>query len=224
MNIDIINPHVMKILISARDKDSISSISSRIGLSYGWTHKWVKKLVSEGIFKEKWRGLELQKNNTTYKSILEFIKNNFNNAQFYYSVLNLFGIDYCLTKTDAVYFWTEGRYNIARYRDYYPVFVKINKKDYNLFLNYCKKLGLNINKKKGIFYSPKIIDIKNKNIKCSEKEELRVETLKDTIRFMKDNIYNFQPALEMIQEKYGKKLNINYSEANFYGKSSKQGK
>ncbi|MFW6283460.1 MAG: hypothetical protein ACOC1P_05410 [Minisyncoccales bacterium] len=219
MNIEMINPYVIKILISVRDKDSISSISSRIGLSYGWTHKWVTELISEGIFKEKWRGFELQKNNETYKNILKFIQTNFNNVQFYYSVLNLFGIDYCLTKTDAVYFWTEGKYNIARYRDYYPIFVKINKKDYDLFLMYCRKLGLNINKKKGIFYSPDVIDVKDKDIECTEKKELRVETLENTIKFMKKNIYNFQPALEMIQEKYGKKLNMKYSEANFYGKS-----
>ena len=48
MNINTINPHVIKILISVRENDSISSISKRIGLSYGWTHKWVVELVKEG--------------------------------------------------------------------------------------------------------------------------------------------------------------------------------
>jgi len=37
MNIELLNPYVMKILISLRNQDSISSISKRIGLSYGWT-------------------------------------------------------------------------------------------------------------------------------------------------------------------------------------------
>jgi len=212
MKIDSLNPYVIKILISARDYDSISSISKRIGLSYGWTHKWVKEMIKEGIFKEKWKGIVLQKENPLYKNILEFINKNLRNVDFYYSVLELMGIDYCLTKTDSVYFWTEGKYNIARYRDFYPIFVKIAKKDYKLFLEYCKKLGLKVNKKKGIFYYPEKVD----KINCVKKQRICVETLEKTIEFMKDNIYNFEPALEMIQGMYNKKLNIKYQEAGFY--------
>jgi len=210
MEIDLINPYTLKVLISARDEDSISAISKRINLSYGWTHKWTEQLVAEGIFREKWRGIELQKDNKSYKKILDFIKKSLVNVSFYYSALHLFGISYCFTKTDAVYLWTEGRYNIARYRDFYPVFVKIKEGDYSLFLEYCKKLGLKINAGKGIFYSPEIV----KDIKCEEKNGSFVETLDNTISFMKENIYNFQPALEMIQEMYKKGLNITYKEAN----------
>ena len=210
MNIELLNPYVLKILISARNEDSISSISERIGLSYGWTHKWIEELVKEGILKEKWRGILLQENNRSYQNILRFIKENLNNVKFYYSALQLFGIEYCFTKTDAVYLWTEGRYNIARYRDYYPIFIKIKEKDYSLFLEYCRKLGLKINANKGIFYSPEIV----KEVICTKKDNNYVDTLNSTIDFMKENIYNFQPALEMIQEMYNKKLKIKYREAN----------
>lgn len=210
MNIELLNPHVLKIIISARDEDSISSISKRINLSYGWTNKWIKELVKEGIFKEKWRGILLQKQNCSYKRILNFIKENLNNVQFYYYALQLFGIEYCFTKTDAVYLWTEGRYNIARYRDYYPIFIKIKEKDYTLFLEYCKKLGLKINSNKGVFYFTN----KVKEIACTKKDNKYVETLNNTINFMKENIYNFQPALEIVQEMYNRKLGIKYMEAN----------
>lgn len=208
MDIELLNPYVLKILISARKEDSISSISERIGLSYGWTHKWCMELVKEGIFKEKWRGIVLQEKNKKYKSVLKFIGDNLNNTGFYYSALELFGIEYCFTKTDAVYLWTEGGYNIARYRDYYPIFVKIKKEDYDTFTWYCKKLGLKINSGKGVFYSPEIVE----DIACVKKGDFYVETLGNTIRFMKENIYNFQPALEMIKEKYNKKLKIEYKE------------
>lgn len=210
MNIELLNPYVLKILISARDEDSISSISKRIGLSYGWTHKWVEELVKEGIFKEKWRGIVLRKDNPVYRSILKFIKENVSNVQFYYSTLSLFGIEYCFTKTDAVYLWTEGRYNIARYRDFYPIFIKVKETDYSIFLKYCKKLGLKINSGKKVFYSPEVV----KSIECTKKNNVPVETLENTISFMKSNIYNFQPALEMIQKMYKKKLNIVYKEIN----------
>jgi hypothetical protein len=35
----------------------------------------------------------------------------------------------------------------------------------------------------------------------------------DTIAFMKKYVYNFQPALEMVQEMYGRKLGVKYREA-----------
>lgn len=208
MNIETLNPYVIKILISARKKDSISSISKRIGLSYGWTHKWAKELIKEGIFKEKWRSLILQEKNKSYKQMLNFVKKALRNVNFHYAVLNLFGINYSLTKTDAVYFWTEGRYNIARYKEFYPIFIKINAKDYQIFLEYCKKLDLKINSKFGVFYSPEILD----NFKVIKKDNFSIEPLSETIEFMKKNIYNFEPALEMVKEMYGKRLSVKYKE------------
>lgn len=210
MDIDTINPYVIKILISVREKDSISSISKRIGLSYGWTHKWIAELVKGGVLKERWRGVDLQEHNKMYQGILKFIRNHISETSLYYSVLNLFGIGYCFTKTDAVYFWTEGRYNIARYREYYPIFIKIKSEDYPIFLWYCKKLNLKINAKKGVFYSPEIFD----KYKFTKKGEYSIEPLNETISFMKENIYNFEPALEMINEMYKKGLNVKYKEIN----------
>lgn len=210
MNIDSINQYVIKILISAREKDSISSISKRIGLSYGWTHKWVAELIKEDIFKERWKGIVLQKDNKLYKEILKFIGKSISKASLYYSVLPLFGIEYCFTKTDAVYFWTEGRYNIARYREFYPIFIKIKREDYPIFLWYCKKLNLKINSGKGVFYKPEI----SEDFKFIKKGDYAIELLDDTIKFMQKNIYNFEPALEMINESYGKGLIVKYREAN----------
>ena len=211
MNIEMLNPYVLKILISLRKEDSISSISKRISLSYGWTHKWVSELIKEGVLKEKWRGVTLNEKNENYKIITKFLRESLNEINFYYSVLNLFGIKYCFTKTDAVYLWTDGRYNIARYKEYYPIFVKIKKSDYPIFLEYCKKLGLKINSNKGVFYNIEVLN----NFECVKKKNSFVEPLNKTIDFMKKNIYNFEPALEMIKEKYNKKLNIKYKEVNY---------
>ncbi|MBU0930197.1 MAG: hypothetical protein KJ623_03950 [Nanoarchaeota archaeon] len=211
MKIELLNPYIIKILISLRKEDSISSISKRINLSYGWTHKWVSELVKEGILKEKWRGFSLEEKNKSYKKIIGFIKENLNDVNFYYSVLKLFGINYCFTKTDAVYLWTEGRYNIARYKKYYPIFIKIKKEDYDLFLDYCRRLGLKINLNKGIFYVCDVLE----NFKAIKKNGFYVEPLEETIDFMQANIYNFEPALEMIKEMYNKKLNVKYKEVNY---------
>jgi len=210
MNIELLNPYTIKILISLQENDSISSISKRINLSYGWTNKWVNELIKEGILKEKWRGVILQEENEKYKIIIKFIKETLNDVKFHYYALQLFGIDYCFTKTDGVYIWTEGRYNIARYKGFYPIFIKIKKQDYPIFLDYCKKLNLKVNSKKGIFYVPEI----SEDFKYVKKGNFKVEPLDESIEFMKENIYNFEPALEMIKEMYRKDLNIRYKEVN----------
>ena len=131
MKIETINPYVIKILISLRKEDSISSISKRINLSYGWTNKWVNELIKEGILKEKWRGVVLNEENESYKKIISFVKNNLNDINFYYSTLQLFGIDYCLTKTDAVYVWPEGGNIIPRIKTNNLIFFKFKVKNYN---------------------------------------------------------------------------------------------
>jgi len=211
MKIETLNPYVIKILVSLRKEDSISSISKRINLSYGWTHKWVNELVKEGILKEKWRGVVLNEKNKSYKIIIKFLKESLNKISFYYSALQLFGIEYCFTKTDAVYLWTEGRYNIARYKEHYPIFIKIKNKDYDIFLDYCKRLGLKINSNKGVFYNVEIVE----EIKAVRKKDFYVVSLNEAIKFMQENIYNFEPALEMIKEMYNKKLNVRYKEVNY---------
>ena len=192
-----------------KEKDSISSVSKRIGLSYGWTNKWMNELIKEGILKEKWRGVILQKENKEYKKIMKFIRETLNDVKFHYYALQLFGIDYCFTKTDGVYIWTEGRYNIARYKGFYPIFIKIKKQDYPIFLYYCKKLNLKVKSKKGVFYSPEILE----SFRCVKKDNFSVESLDESIKFMKENIYNFEPALEMIKEMHKKNLNVKYKEA-----------
>jgi len=209
MEIKTINPYVIKIIISARDVDSINSISKRIDLSYGWTYKWINNLTDLGVFKSTRMKLILNKNNIFYKGMLEFIKTNFSNdINFHYSVLELFGINYCFTKTDAVYVWTKGGYNIARYKEYYPIFIKIKKSDLETFKEYCNKLNLKIDTKKAIFYNIRIIG----EIDCEYCNNIPVDSLDKTIEFMQKHIYNFEPALEMIKNMYGKKIEIKYKE------------
>lgn len=210
MEIGLLNPYTMKIIIAARKHDSINLIARRINLSYGWTYKWVKELIKIGVFKGYRLKLELNEDNRFYKNTLDYIKINFSkDINFCYSILNLFGVKYCFTKTDAVFVWTKGGYNIARSRDYYPIFIKIKKDQLDIFKYCCKKLNLKIEGKKGIFYSIEVLD----DFQVSHLDKIPVDSLDSTIKFMKKYIYNFQPALEMIKEMYGKKLKIKYKHA-----------
>lgn len=198
----------MKIIIAAREEDSINAIAGRIGLSYGWAYKWVNELAKIGVFKATRMKLYLQKDNEFYKKVLQFIKDNFSkDINFYYSVIKLFGISYCFTEIDSVFIWTKGGYNIARYRDHYPIFLKIKKTDYSLFQYYANKLELN--KKQGIYYEIKL----EESIDCEFAGDIPVDPLDKTIAYMNKYIYNFQPALEMIEEMYKIKKTVKYKEA-----------
>ncbi|MBI2550554.1 hypothetical protein HYV83_05245 [Candidatus Woesearchaeota archaeon] len=210
MNLQIVNPHVMKILIAARDVDSINAIAKRTGISFGWTYKWVKELARAGVFQASRMRLTLNKNSAVYKRTLAYIMEVFgNDASFYYSVLPLTGVTYCFTKTDAVFVWTKGGYQIGRSKDYYPVFVKIKEQDREIFDFYTNKLGLRVNAGAGVFFRPEFV----REFKAERCENIPVDPLEATIAFMKKHFYNFQPALEMIREMYRKKLNVHYREA-----------
>ncbi len=129
--------------------------------------------------------------------------------QFYYNVIALFGIKYAFTKTDAVFIWTKGGYNIARYKEFYPIFIKVTKKDREAFDSYCKKLNLSLNRKNNVFYQVEYLDDFNFEY-C---EGIPVDGLNKTIVLMKKDRYNFEPALEMIKEMYKKKIKVKYKES-----------
>ena len=210
MELETLNPYVMKIIISAQEQDSINAIASRIGLSYGWAYKWVNELVYLGVFKLRGKRLHSDKENPFYRTALKFIKSAFSNdISFRYSVLQLFGISYCFTEIDSVFIWTKGGYNISRYKGHYPIFIKVSKDDYPLLIFYLRKLGFN--NKKGVYYDIRIVD----EVRCEFVDGIPVDPLKDTIDYMKRYIYNFQPALEMVEEMYPKevKTGIKYKEA-----------
>ncbi len=210
MNLDVINPYALRILISSREKDSIRAISERINLSYGWTYKWIQELANQGVFTLTRMNVYLDKSSEFYKKTLNYIKETFKNSpSYYYEVLPLFGIEYCFTNIDSVYVWTRGGYNIARYRKQYPIFIKVKNKDRKLFEWYCKKLNLSVNSKNGVFYQVTYLD----NFDISYNEGMPVDSLKQTIQFMEKYKYNFEPALEMIKELYGKKIKVSYKEA-----------
>ena len=196
---NIINPYMVKMVISCRKEDSIRQIAQRISVSYGWTHTWMNALAQRGAVRLTRMKAYLNEKNEFYRRTIKYIHETMENTpSFYYEVLSLWGITYCFIQTDAVYIWTKGGYNIARYRKYYPIFIKVERKDKDIFEWYCRKLGLKINKKKGIFFQVQYVDA----IHPEYYEGMPVEGRKETIRFMKKHQYNFMPALEMMQRLY----------------------
>lgn len=206
MDLEILNPHVMKILIASRKVDSIRAVSRRIGLSYGWTYKWAVELERAGVFQRSGKRIFLDKDNRLYGDVLKFVKETFRgDVGFHYWVLGLFGVKYCFTGIDSVFVWTDWGYNISRYRDFYPIFLKVKKSDRDVFDFYVRKLGFGGR----IFYKPVFLD----DFPVSLHNGMPVDSLKETVGFMRKYIYNFQPALEIVQEIHRRRLGVDYREA-----------
>ena len=213
--IEAINPYIVKILITAKDGDSIRAISKRIGLSYAWSYNWIQKLVEIGIIKRKGQKIEIDKKNKIYKEFKSFIrrvlKERLNLADGYL-LPNLTGLEYAFSSIDAVFIWTKGGYNIGRSKDSYPIFIEVLKKDLDGWCKFFDDFSINyskrIERKRKIYF----ILISKKKIEREFVNGVSVISLKKTVEYAKKYIYNFEPALEMLNQMYNLNIKIKYAE------------
>ncbi len=213
--IELINPYIVKILITAKDNDSIRYVSKKINLSYAWTYNWITKLNDLEIIKRKGSKIKINKKNKIYMEFMNFIKKilkerlSLSDA---YSLPNLSGLEYAFTFTDSVFIWTKGGYNIGRNKTSYPLFIEILEKDlnswYKFFNDFSIKATKNIERKKGIYF----ILIPKKKIEKEFINGVFVTPLKSTVEYAKRYIYNFEPALEMLNDMYNLNIRIKYAE------------
>ncbi|MEK6983780.1 MAG: hypothetical protein AABX33_04360 [Nanoarchaeota archaeon] len=212
---ELINPYIAKILVSAKDGDSVRNISKKIQESYGWTYKWILELENIGVIARKKQEVYINKNCRFYKDIAKFIKGSLvSNLSLIdaYLLPNLMGLAYIFTGIDAVFIWTKGGYNIGRSKTSYPIFIEILEKDKNAWKKYFSKLDLTFTfkneRKKGIYF---VVSL-SKTIEEEYCENMPVLSLAKTIEWAKKYSFNFQPALEMLDEMYNLKIGIKYAQ------------
>lgn len=213
--IELISPYVAKILISAKDGDSVRAVSKKINLSYAWTYNWIEKLSELGIIKRKGQKIKVRKDNPVYSAFMEFIKKSLKQRLSLadsYSLPSLAGLDYAFTSTDAVFIWTKGGYNIGRSKDCYPIFIEVLEQDlkewYRFFEQFSVKYFEKPVRKKGIYF----ILMPKKEIENEFFNGVFVAPLQKTVDYAKKYIYNFEPALEMLKEMYNLDIDIVYAE------------
>ena len=212
--LDLINPYVVKIAIAARNRDSIMQISKKIKESYGWTYKWVSELEKAGVIKRKKQEIRINKDNSFYKLINKLIKISIKyglSLSDAYLLPNLTGLEYIFTNTDAVFIWTKGGYNIGRSKDSYPIFIEILEKDKSAWEKFFSKLNVKYTfrneRKKWIYF---VISL-SKNLEKEYCEGMPVLTLARTSEWATTYSFNFQPALEMLDELYNLKIGASYA-------------
>ncbi len=133
-----------------------------------------------------------------------------------YEIVERAGLPYAFTKGDAVLVWTKGGYNAGRFFGYYPVMLRVARKDLKKWENYFRS-----EKKRfvvegsplretlyGVFYQLQPVD----SISKTTVEGYSVDSLDETVNYCRENQYTYLPALEMLDEMYRLGLNVKYSE------------
>jgi hypothetical protein len=134
-----------------------------------------------------------------------------------YELLNQSGLDYALTDVDAVFFWTKGGYQVDRFFGFYPIHLKVKRRDLKKWKRFfaLKKQRFYVKGKpiKETFFGLFYVLHPETDFKTEKVEAFNVDTLKETVKFCKSKIYAYEPALEMLDEMYGLGLKVEYKEA-----------
>ena len=134
-----------------------------------------------------------------------------------YELVKRVGLKYAFTGPDAVFFWTKGGYQVDRFFGFYPIHVLVRRTDVNRWKRFFRSVGKRCWVKDapvkqtlfGVFYVlyPRI------DFDVERAEGFNVTPLKETVDFCMQNVYSYEPALEMLDETYGLGLRIRYKEA-----------
>jgi hypothetical protein len=145
----------------------------------------------------------------------EYVEKKFNISEAYELVKEA-GLEYAFTGPDAVFFWTKGGYNVDRFFAFYPIHLKINKRDLNEWKDFFKVRGKRVHVygepvKETLFGSFYIL-YSEFEFRAESVDGFSVTPLEETIEFCRKNIYAYEPALEMLDEIYRLGLGIKYRE------------
>lgn len=135
-----------------------------------------------------------------------------------YKEVNGAKMAYAFTGPDAVRVWTHGGYTVDRSACFYPIHIKVRKAETKKWLSFFRARGRMVciagGKAKetffGIFY---VLYPVNRRFHKTGVEGYSVIPLKETVAFCKDNMYSYEPALEMLDEAYHLGLEVAYREA-----------
>lgn len=126
------------------------------------------------------------------------------NISKFYDFLKELKLKYSLTGPDAVFLWTKGGYQVGRFFGFYPIHIKILRSDLKKWQKILKSKGIKYHIKNkpiketlfGTFY---LLEPEDK-FESEKIDDLHVDSLDQTTEFCKKNIYQYEPALEMLKK------------------------
>ena len=215
MGLDLINQHVAKILLALEPGDSINRVSQKTGSSYGWTHEWVEKLEEADIV-ERGDGLHVadEEVEEQYRDLAQSVFSKEMELEDVYLLPNFSGMDYRYSETDAVYIWTKGGYQIGRSKEDYPIFIDILEDDVEEWRRFLDDFSVDYTVEdrkeadEGIYF---VLNPKT-GFESEWLQNASVTPLEETVEYAEKYSYNFEPALEMLDEIHDLDLGVEYSE------------
>ena len=133
-----------------------------------------------------------------------------------YELLNEASIRHALTGPDAVFFWTKGGYQVDRFFGFYPIHLKVEKRDLIKWKKFfaSRKKGFRVKDKpsKKTLFGTFYVLYPEDSFKAELVGGFCVAPLKETVEFCQRNIYSYEPALEMLDEMYSLGLHAKYME------------
>ena len=134
-----------------------------------------------------------------------------------YDLLKEACMRYALTGPDAVFFWSKGGYQTDRFFGFYPIHLKVEKRNLTKWKGFfssrkqtfCVKEHCSNRTLFGVFYVlyPQV------DFEVEKVGGFCVSPLREAVEFCQKNIYSYEPGLEMLDEMYSLGLNAKYMEA-----------
>ena len=208
-----INSDVAKILLATGNGDSINQVSKKTGGSYGWTHQWVERLEEIDVI-DRDSGIQVKDEALAeeYRSLARSVLSRSIELEDAYLLPNFSGMEYRFTRTDAVFIWTRGGYQIGRNQDDYPIYIDVvedDLSDWKEFLDgFSVDYSVDEREGEGIYF----VLFPRPGFESEWFENSRLTPLNETVEWAKRYEANFQPALEMLDEMYDLDLGVEYRE------------
>ncbi|MBS7631909.1 hypothetical protein KEJ47_10160, partial [Candidatus Bathyarchaeota archaeon] len=112
--------------------------------------------------------------------------------------------------------WTKGGYNVDRSFAFYPIHLKVRRRELKKWQVYFKSKGKASYAKgdsvKETLFGSFYVLYPEDRFRSVDVEGFNVTPLEETIEFCRNNIYAYEPALEMLDEAYDLGLNVKYKE------------
>lgn len=217
MSLELVNPYVARILLALEDGDAIAAISRKIGASYSYTHEWVTALEDAGVVH---RDDGVHREESAFADRIEAAAREAIRLDLTlddaYLLPNCAGMPYRFAKTDAVYVWTDGGYQIGRNQDDYPIFLDVHREDLGDWRDFFDGFGVatSVDERLDADDGPGIYVVLSpaEELDVAWHDGAAVPPLDEAVAWAQRYPANFEPALEMLDENYDLGLDVRYRE------------
>ena len=208
-----------KIVLAVTRGDSINRIASKIDISYSWVYDWIERLDNANIIANTDTGIQIvdHEMRQQYADMIAALYSRDSISQEdAYVIPHFAGMEFAFTEIDAAYVWTQGGYQIARSHDDYPVFIEVHDRDIERWMAFFQQFGVEttINERPdanevtgNVHY---VLFPKTTSIETEWVDGNPVIPLADAIDQMMDNRPAYEPALEIIADKYDREIDASH--------------